>query len=51
MTVLEMLAKVVCAEELLGLIALAELVHVVEMVGARLPVGRAVGELLATVAT
>lgn len=47
--VFQVLAKMVCAEELLRLIALAEFVHVVQMLGAHLPAWR-VGELLATVA-
>jgi len=38
MTVLEMLAKVVCAEELLGLVTLAKFVHVIQMFGPSIPV-------------
>jgi hypothetical protein len=38
--VLQVLTEVVCAEELLCLIALAELVHVVEVLCANVPLGR-----------
>lgn len=51
MAVLEVLAEVVGAKELLGQVALAELVGVVEVFGARVPVRpRLVAELLAAVA-
>jgi hypothetical protein len=50
MAVLEVLPKVIGAEELLGLVTLAEFVHVMEMFGAGLPIcGRR--KLLTTVAT
>jgi hypothetical protein len=47
--VLQVLSEVVGAEELLRLVALAKLVHVSQMLKARLPVGRR-GKLLAAVA-
>jgi hypothetical protein len=47
MAVLQMLSEVVCAEEFLGLVALAKLVRMVQMLCSDVPVGR-VGELLAT---
>ena len=50
MAVLQMLAEVVCAEELLRLVTLSKLVHMVEMFRAKLP-ARWVSKLLATVAT
>jgi len=50
MAMLEMLAEVVRAEELLRLVALSKLVHMVEVFRAKLPTRR-VSELLATVAT
>jgi hypothetical protein len=47
----QVLAKVVCAKELLGLIALSELVDVGEVFESPIPIGlRKVGELLAAVA-
>jgi hypothetical protein len=51
MTVLEMLPKVVGSEELLVLVALAELVHIAQVFGARLPVRRVVGKQRTAVAT
>ena len=50
MAVFEMLTEVVGAEEFLCLVALSELVHVVEMFCAKIP-ARRVGELFATIAT
>lgn len=50
MAVLEMLPEVIGAVELLRLVALAELVHVVQVLGAQVPVGGVVGELVAAVA-
>lgn len=47
--VFQVLAEVVCAEELLRLVALAELVDVVEVLGASLP-ARGIGEFFATIA-
>lgn len=47
--VLQVLAEVIGAEELLGLVALAKFVNVVEMLGASLPAWW-IGEFLATVA-
>ena len=48
---LQMLAEMVCTEELFGLVAFAELVHTVEMRTPCFPVGsRLVGELCATIA-
>ena len=38
MAVLQMLSKMVGAEELLGLVALAELVHVIQVIGPSAPV-------------
>ncbi len=50
MTVLEMLSEVIGSEELLGLVAFAEFVHVGEVVYPTIPVRlRVVRELLATV--
>jgi hypothetical protein len=40
MAVLQMLSKVIGAEKLLGLIAFSELVHVIQMLAAGVPVGR-----------
>lgn len=52
MAVLEMLPEVVRAEEFLGLVALAEFVDGVEVLGAEVPVGTVgeVGEFFAAVA-
>jgi len=50
MAMLEVLAEVVCAEELLRFVTLSELVHMVKMFRAKLP-ARRVSKLLATVAT
>lgn len=47
MAVLQMLSEVICAEELLGLVALAELVRMVQMLCSGVPVG-GVRKLLAT---
>lgn len=49
MAVFQVLAKVVCTEELLSLVALAKLVHVIQMLGPRIPVCR-IREVVATVA-
>lgn len=49
MAVLEVLAEVVGAEELFGLVALAEFVDNIEMLRASFPAGR-IGELFTTVA-
>ena len=48
-TVLEVLAEMIRAEKLLRLVALAEFVHVVQVLGAKVPLRR-VGELVAAVA-
>lgn len=50
MAVLEVLAEVIGAEELLGLVAFAKFVNMVEMLGACFP-ARRVGELFTTVPT
>jgi hypothetical protein len=42
-----MLSEVICAEELLGLIAFTELMRMVQMLSSSVPVG-GVGELFAT---
>jgi hypothetical protein len=47
---LEVLAEVIRAEELLRLVTLSKFVHMVEMLCAKLP-ARRIGKLLATVAT
>jgi len=49
MTVLEVLAEMIRAEKLLRLVAFAELVHVVQVLGAEVPLRR-IGELVAAVA-
>jgi hypothetical protein len=49
MTVLEMLSKVISTEKLLGLVALAEFVHLTEMLGPKLPI-RGCRKLVTTVA-
>lgn len=49
MTVLKVLTEVVGTKEFLGLVALAKLVHVIEVLGPRLPIGR-VRKLFAAVA-
>lgn len=49
-TVLEMLPEVIGSEELLGLVALPELVHGVEVIGSDIPLWR-VREVFATVPT
>ena len=52
MTVFQMLPEMVGPEEFLGLIALAELVNIVQMVDPFVPVGLGnVGEFLAAVTT
>jgi hypothetical protein len=50
MTVLEVLSKVIRAEELLGLVALAKFMHLAEMFGSSLPICRS-GELFTAIAT
>lgn len=50
MAVLEVLTEVIGAEELLGLVAFAKFVNMVEMLSARFP-ARWVGELFTAVAT
>lgn len=40
MAMLQMLSKMISAEELLGLVALSEFVHVIQMFGPSVPVGR-----------
>jgi len=50
MTVLEMLAEVVGAEELLGIVALAEFVHCGQMLEPTVPIGlREIGKFLAAI--
>ena len=50
MAVLEVLAEVISAEEFLGLVTFAKLVHVVQMFSSRFPACR-VGELFSAEAT
>ena len=47
MTVLQMLSEMICAEEFLGLITLAKLVHMVQVLCSSIPV-RGIEELFAT---
>lgn len=51
MTVLQMLTKVIRPEKLLGLVALAELVLLTQVLRPDVPIGRIIGELLAAIAT
>lgn len=48
MAMLQMLAEVICSEKLFRLVALAELVNVVEMLGTNVP-ARWIGEFLPTI--
>lgn len=48
MRVLQVLAEVVCTKELLRLVTLAELVHVVQMIGTHVPLWW-IGELLTAI--
>ena len=50
MTVLQMLAKVICTEELLGLVAFTEFVHMIQMFRPRIPICR-IRKLFTTVST
>ena len=48
MAVLQVLSKVIGAEEFLGLIALAEFVHVIQVLGPSIPIC-GIGELLTAI--
>ena len=50
MAVFQMLAEMIRPEEFLRLVAFAELVHVVEVVGADIPLRRVVGEFFSAIA-
>ena len=48
MAMLQVLAKVIGAEELLGLVAFAKLMHVIQVLGPSVPI-RGIGELLTAI--